>query len=171
MRGGDARRASSEAGPVGTKARIRLELARGHWSLGEREEALVCLERLAASEPEAEGLGALVEELHAELASEGPAELVERFAALARLLEPPEAIAPAVDSPLVTGTLASLLVEQGHAEQALAVAEGVLRSRPDDPRALAVRERLRGSQTQRIVERLESWLARIERSKRGSAPA
>lgn len=158
-------------GQSSTAARTRLELARGHWSLGEREEALVCLERLAATDPEAEGLAALVDELHAELGIEGPADLAERFGALARQLEPPQPLAPAADSPLVTGTLASLLVEQGHAEQALAVAEGVLRSRPDDPRALAVRERLRGDQSQRILERLETWLANIERAKRGSAPA
>jgi hypothetical protein len=161
---------SSGSGPS-PQARTRLELARGHWSLGEREEALLCLERLAGAEPEAEGLAPLVEELRREpgLGAEGA--LGERFAALARRLQPPEPIAPAPGSPLATGTLASLLVEQGHREQALAVAEGVLRDRPDDARALAVRERVRGGHTQRSLARLERWLGNLERLKRRGAQA
>lgn len=171
MRGADARETSPVVEPLSAVARTRLELARGHWSLGEREEALVCLERLASAEPRSPGLADLVGEWSSEVDADGPPDLAGRFSALAQELRPPQPIAPAADSPLVTGTIASLLVEQGHAEQALAVAEGVLRSRPDDPRALAVRERLLGGPVPRIVERLERWLANIERAKRGSAPA
>jgi hypothetical protein len=144
------------------RARTRLELARGHWSLGEREEALICLERLADSDLQAEGLAALVEELR-----EDPLEasVAERLEQLARRLNPPEPIAPQPGSPLATGTLASLLVDQGHGAAALAVAENVLRARPDDARALAVRERVRGG-PQRSIERLERWLGDIERLRR-----
>jgi hypothetical protein len=151
------------------QARTRLELARGHWSLGERDEALVCLERLADLDAAADGLVALVGELQSECGSDdAPA---QRLAALARRLRPEEPVAPPAGSPLATGTLASLLVEQGHAQQALAVAEDVLRARPDDARALAVRERVRGGQTQRVLERLERWLSNIDRLKRRGAQA
>jgi tetratricopeptide (TPR) repeat protein len=162
---------SAGKGSPSPQARTRIELVRGHWSLGERDEALVCLERLAAAEPAAGGLRELVEELRAELESESESALGERFAALVRQLSAVEPIAPLSGSPLVTGTLASLLVEQGHTEQALAVAEDVLRTRPDDVRARAVRERLRASQLARVIERLEHWLGNIERLKRGSAQA
>jgi hypothetical protein len=148
------------------RARTRLELARGHWSLGEHEEALVCLERLEESDPQAAGLAALVEELRDDPSAGAPADVAERLEALARRLNPPAPIAPLPGSPLATGTLASLLVDQGHGAAALAVAEDVLRARPDDVRALAVRERVRGGQPQRALERLERWLGQIERRRR-----
>ena len=160
----------SSNGPT-AQARTRLELARGHWSLGEQDESLVCLERLAAAEPEAAGLAGLVEELRGELGSQDAGGIGMRLAALARRLQALEPVAPRAGSPLVTGTLASLLVEQGHTEQALAVAEDVLRARPDDAHALAVRERVRGGPAQRALDRLERWLGNIERLKRGSAQA
>jgi hypothetical protein len=131
---------------------MRLELARGHWSLGERDEALVCLERLANIDVRAEGAG--------------DDAVAGRLEALGRRLRPSEPIAPAPGSPLATGTLASLLVEQGHGAAALAVAEDVLRARPDDERALAVRERVRGGSSRRALERLERWLSNLERLKR-----
>jgi hypothetical protein len=160
------------AGKTGAmqQARTRLELARGHWSLGERDEAVVCLERLAALDAAAEGLLALVEDLQTDCGTDGDSP-AQRLAALARRLRPDDPIAPPAGSPLVTGTLASLLVEQGHAQQALAVAEDVLRARPDDARALAVRERVRGGQAQRVLERLERWLSNIDRLKRRGAQA
>jgi hypothetical protein len=142
---------------------MRLDLARGHWSLGERDEALVCLERLADIDARAEGLAPLVEEL---LLGAGDDAVAGRLEALGRRLRPPEPITPAPGSPLATGTLASLLVEQGHGAAALAVAEDVLRARPDDERALAVRERVRGGASRRALERLERWLSNLERLKR-----
>ena len=145
------------------RSKMRLELARGHWSLGEREEAVVCLERLAESDPQAEGLATLVEELRGDPEARGADDARERLERLARRLDPPRAIAPLPGSPLATGTLASLLVDQGHGAAALAVAEDVLRARPDDARALAVRERVRGARPHGALERLERWLADIER--------
>ena len=149
------------------RAKTRLELARGHWSLGEREEAVVCLERLADADPGAQGLVPLIEELREDCGAQSAAACGARLEALARRLAPAEPIAPAPGSPLATGTLASLLVDQGHGAAALAVAEDVLRARPDDARALAVRERVRGGgQPRRALERLERWLGDIERLRR-----
>jgi hypothetical protein len=150
---------------LAAQARTRLELARGHWSLGECDEAVLCLERLAAADPGAEGLAALLQELREDLAVT-PDALSERIDALVRRLPPAEPIAPAPESPLATGTLAGLLAEQGHGAAALEVAEGVLRARPDDQRALAVREQVHGVRTRRALERLERWLGEIERIRR-----
>jgi hypothetical protein len=166
-----------EGAAPGWQARTRLELARGHWSLGEHGEALACLERLADADPHVEGLAALIEELRSDAVAV-PDDVSQRLRGLEQRVHPARPIAPPSGSPLVTGTLASLLVDQGHAAEALAIAEDVLRERPGDARALAVRERVRGPErgacsdpSRGAIERLEKWLAAIQRLKRGEARA
>ena len=69
---------------------------------------------------------------------------------------------------LSTSTLAELLADQGHAEQALRVAEDVLRRDPEDTRAQAVRGRLqpKRSARERQIAELERWLANLRGSHR-----
>jgi hypothetical protein len=162
---------TAEATGPGWQARTRLELARGHWSLGEPAEALLCLERLVAVEPAAEGLSELLEDLRDELGLSGPDDLRERLAALEKRVRRPEPVVPPASSPLATGTLASLFVDQGHAVQGLALARDVLRERPEDARARQVFERVHVERTQRVIERLERWLAGIRRSRGGEVHA
>jgi hypothetical protein len=81
-------------------------------------------------------------------------------------------------APLATPTVARLLAEQGHPEQALLIAADVLRRNPDDARALAVRaslerpaapERTPSGRNGRIVAELERWLGNLVRRKQGGA--
>jgi len=160
--------------------RIRVDLARGHWQLGERAEAIACLERSAAASPLHDGLLALVESCLEDLESGGAEELALRLAALrAQILDAQdERSADAMPAPLATSTVARLLAEQGHAEKALAVADDVLRRHPGDARALAVRaslakprpsRRSHSSSNARVVAELERWLANLSRQRHGGA--
>jgi tetratricopeptide (TPR) repeat protein len=160
--------------------RIRVDLARGHWQLGERAEAIACLERAAASLPLHDGLLALVESCLEDLEAGGAEELALRLAAVrAQILDAlDEHSAEEMPAPLATSTVARLLAEQGHPEKALAVAADVLRRNPGDARALAVRASLektrpaRRSQSgsnARVVAELERWLANLGRRNHGGA--
>jgi tetratricopeptide (TPR) repeat protein len=162
--------------------RIRVDLARGHWQLGERQEAIVCLESAAAALPLYDGLLAFVEVCLEDLEAGGAEELALRLSALrAQLLDAlDELSAEAMPAPLATSTVARLLAEQGHPEKALAVAADVLRRNPGDARALAVRaslEKTRPAQQSqpsanaRVVVELEGWLAKLARRKAGGARA
>lgn len=147
---------------------IRLDLARGHWSLGERAEALTCLQRVAEEDRAAPGLVELIDQLLAEAGGAVDDELLSELGALQRELAPPECdppIEPAA-SPLTTSTMAELLAEQGHDEQALGVVDAVLRRDPDDERAQAVRERLSPAHgaAMRQIAVLEGWLANLKRA-------
>jgi len=160
--------------------RIRVDLARGHWQLAERAEAIACLERAAAASPLHEGLLLLVESCLEDLESGGAEELALRLAALrAQILDAQdEHSAEAMPAPLSTSTVAKLYAEQGHPEKALAVADDVLRRNPGDARALAVRasiaaplppRRSRSSSNARVVAELERWLANLTQRKHGGA--
>ena len=162
--------------------RIRVDLARGHWQLGERADALACLERSAAASPLYDGLLALVESCLEDLESGGAEELALRLAALrAQILDAQdEHSAEAMPAPLATSTVARLLADQGHPEKALAVAADVLRRNPSDARALAVRaslaqprppRRSQSSTNARVVAELQHWLANLSRQKHGGASA
>jgi tetratricopeptide (TPR) repeat protein len=176
----------------------RIELAEGHWELEEPEDALTALERGIAETPEGEPpdprVASLAGRWLAELGeSGGPASIRARLRALRDWTrwgraepepELPEELAeelPEVDEleeepilelrpPLATSTVAELLADQGHHEEALRVAEDVLRRNPADERAQAVRERLdpgsaldrRAARVQRIMAELERWLANLE---------
>ena len=156
---------------------LRVELARGHWQLGERSEAVTCLERAADAGASGEALLALVDAGLEELEGPGDEELGARLSRLrARLVparEPIELPAP-MPGPLATPTLAKLLAEQGHPEKALAVADQVLRRNANDERALAVRAQLakpkvassssEAGNARRIAE-LSRWLANLARRK------
>jgi hypothetical protein len=158
---------------------LRVELARGHWQLGERPEAVTCLERAADAGAGAAALLALVDAGLDELDGAGEDELVSRLSRLRSRLAPVEepdapTVVP-VPTPLATPTLAKLLAEQGHAEKALAVADQVLRRNANDERALAVRAQLskpkspagaNGGHERRIRE-LSRWLANLARRKQG----
>lgn len=67
-----------------------------------------------------------------------------------------------------TPTLAQLLLEQGHAEQARRVTEEFLRKNPADARGLALRQRLHTSaaSSSRRVRTLERWLENAGRRRR-----
>jgi tetratricopeptide (TPR) repeat protein len=160
--------------------RIRVDLARGHWQLGERSDAIACLERAAAALPLYDGLLALVESCLEDLESGGAEELALRLAALrAQILDAlDEHSAVAMPAPLATSTVARLLAEQGHPEKALAVADDVLRRNPGDARALAVRaslekprpaERPLSNPNTRVIAELERWLANLAQRNHGGA--
>jgi tetratricopeptide (TPR) repeat protein len=139
------------------RGELRLSIAKGHWALGEHDEALSALERAVEEDP-CDSLREFAGDLDAD-SLRGP--LAERLAAIRDALA--RAAAPADDAELAvprlsTPTLAELLADQGHAGKALRVAEEVLRRRPDDERALAVRERLRAPRSDR-----ERWIAELER--------
>ena len=146
-----------------SQAEIRLQLARGHWSLGERDEAIECLLRAAAGDPELGGLVEQVDKFALECDDPRLAALQEQlFTGLAPDQEPP--------SPLHTATMAELLADQGHEARALRVAEDVLSRNPGDERAQAVQQRLTrpaAGRSKKTVA-LERWLGRIrERGHRG----
>jgi len=159
--------------------RIRVNLARGHWQIGERVEAIACLERAAADLPLYDGLLAQVDVCLEDLEGGGAEELALRLAALhARILDAvDEHSAEAMPAPLATSTVARLLAEQGHPERALAVAADVLRRNPGDERALAVRASLEKTQpatrkqvpNPSLIAVLERWLANLARRKHGGA--
>ncbi len=155
--------------------KIRLELARGHWLLGEHEESLACLERLVAAQPHAEGLAELIDELLAGTAVGIAPELAGRLTSLHGDLSDAgiEAAPPGPVSPFATATMARLLAEQGHADRAAAVAAEVLRGNPDSPDAREILERTQGDDDPRlrVVERLEHWLERIRLHGRREAQA
>jgi len=116
---------------------VRLELARGHWSLGEHDAAVSCLERAAEDDLARLQVLGLVEELLRETS-------IPKLEALRDELAGAE-LQTAVASPLNTGTMATLLAEQGYESQALRVANEALRRNPEDERAAAVRTRVAGN--------------------------
>ncbi len=155
---------------------VRVEIAALHARLGEFEPALASLARAVERAPDPaplrEALDALRTaatparpgawfwaELEAVEARLGPREL--------RAGEPgPDDEIPLAAPRLATSTLAELLERQGHTGSALETAEQVLARDPLDPRALALRDRLRSPAPRRAkarTTRLERWLARVER--------
>ena len=159
---------------------IRLDLARGHWSLGEHEEAIGCLERALepdqGSEPVRELLETLLEEIAETQLTEPNIETRLRTlrarcdAALAPAetrLDPVAALSPL----LATPTMAELLADQGHTERAYEFAQDLLRRNPADERAAAVHERLRPSTArgQGEIAVLERWLEYFQQRPQGSA--
>ncbi len=156
--------------------KLRLELARMHWALGERAEAVAALERCARETPDHDALLGLVDACLEELEAGDAADLAARLAGLrARAIEALEARDNAdLPAPLETPTFARLLADQGHAEKALAVADNLLRRNPADARALAVRESLRAKPAaskshRRTVAELERWLENLAHRKQGGA--
>ncbi len=142
------------------RGELRLQVAKGHWALGEHDEALRALERAAEEDP-CDSLREFAAELDPEaLDGSLAARLGAVLAALARPSAPTnEAGEEDEDVPrLSTPTLAELLADQGHAGKALRVAEEVLRRNPGDERARAVRARLRPPPRDR-----ERWIAELER--------
>ena len=156
-------------------AKVRIELARGHWSLGERDEAMVALERLAAENPEADELEAVVGDFISEAqASAEDASYVLRLTDLRERIEQArEASKTSPHSPLATPTMAALLASQGHQREAIALADDLVRRNPDDERAREVLERLSSaaSSDDGVIETLERWLSNIQRVRRGDASA
>ncbi len=154
------------------RAEARVQIARGHWSLGESEEALAALDRAIAENASHPPLREFLDAIALEV---GDDPLAERLRALRAKLEtggraPSAEAGPASDGmpSLSTSTLAELLADQGHAEQALRVAEDVLRRDPEDTRAQAVRGRLqpKRSARERQIAELERWLANLRGSRR-----
>jgi len=156
---------------------MRLELARAHWALGERADAVTALERAAQQSVDPDALLGLVDACLEELEAGDAVDLAARLAGLrARAVEALEARDNAdLPAPLASPTLAKLLADQGHAEKALAVADDLLRRNPADARALAVREAItarpaRAAKTHaRAIAELERWLANLARRKQGGA--
>ncbi|HTO53546.1 MAG TPA: hypothetical protein VMR50_09185 [Myxococcota bacterium] len=161
-------------------ATLRLELARMHWALGERAEAVGALEKNGQALGDPESLLALVDEYLEELEAGDAVDLAARLAGLrARAVEALEARDSAeLPPPLVTPTVARLLADQGHSEKALAVTDDLLRRNPRDVRARAVRdaltakpERPRDENHAPVIEELERWLGNLARRKQGGALA
>lgn len=159
-------------------AKLRLELARMHWALGERSEAVGVLERCAREQVDPEVLLDTIDGCLEELEAGDTPDLAARLAKLrASTVEAYEARENAdLPAPLETPTLAKLLADQGHPEKALAVADNLLRRNPADARALAVRESLtvaprptRTNRHARTIAELERWLANLARRKHGGA--
>src|SRR5262245_10774313 len=159
---------------------MRLELARVHWALGERAEAVGALERAAAQLTDPDAFLTLVDGCLEELEAGDAVDLAARLAGLrARAVEAIEARESAdLPAPLETPTLAKLFAEQGHADKALAVTDSLLRRNPGDRRALAVRESLQAPppakthaphRNTRIVAELERWLGNLGRRNQGEA--
>lgn len=156
--------------------RIRVDLARGHWQLGERADAIACLERAAAVSPLHDSLLVLVESCLEDLEEGGAEDLALRLSALRTLiLDAADADeAAAMPAPVATSTVARLLAEQGHPEKALAVADDVLRRNPGDANALAVRaslEKPKKAGHARVIAELERWLANLSQLSNGGARA
>ena len=159
-------------------AKLRLELARMHWALGERAEAVAALER-GIKQPGADldAALALVDACLEELEAGDAVDLAARLAGLrARTVEALERRDGNADlpAPLASPTLARLLADQGHADKALAVADNLLRRNPGDARALAVKESItarppRRSSHARTIAELERWLQNLASRKQGGA--
>jgi tetratricopeptide (TPR) repeat protein len=151
-------------------AELRLDLARGHWSLGERDDAIFCLERCAEAAPDFAPLRDLALGFLGELTDDVDDLLAERLRALCAALPADaqeESPPPAV---ITTPTFAQVLAGQGHTERALEVADAVLARSPDDERALAVREELAADVPDvgelpryALIRQLEAWLANARR--------
>ena len=156
---------------------MRLELARMHWALGERAEAVGAIERASRQLPDPDALLALVDSCLEELEAGDAVDLAARLAGLrARAIEAIDARESAdLPAPLETPTLAKLFAEQGHSEKALAVTDSLLRRNPGDRRALELRESIRAKppsaphRNTRIVAELERWLGNLTRRKQGDA--
>jgi tetratricopeptide (TPR) repeat protein len=157
--------------------KMRLELARAHWALGERAEAVTALERGVQQPFDPEALLSLVDAFLEELEAGDAVDLAARLAGLrARAVELLEARDNAdLPAPLASPTLVKLLADQGHAEKALAVADDLLRRNPADVRALAVRDAITAKPVRapnthaRTIAILERWLANLARRKQGGA--
>jgi len=149
-------------------AKLRLDIARGHWALGEYDESVSCLERAIGNLEDHNPMMVLVGTMLDDVAA-GP--VVERLIGVRdRILGMMEQEADFdVPEPLATPTMAKLLADQGHENQARAVAEDVLRRNPDDERARAVRDALDAPRNQntQTVARLERWLAAAQRRRQG----
>jgi len=159
---------------------IRMDLARGHWALGERDDAIFCLERVVQDDPATSSLLELAESFLAELAGDRDHLLLtDRLNELCRRVIDADVRRPPEErSNLSTATLAELLERQGHTEHAIEVADDVLRRDPADERARAVRGRLLAqadpappdSRRAQLAE-LERWLESLRRREpRGGAP-
>jgi hypothetical protein len=156
-------------------AKMRLELARMQWALGERADAVTTLEKGRAA-ADAESLLAAVDGYLEELEAGDAPDLAARLAGLrAKAVEALESREAAIPAPHVTPTVAKLFAEQGHAARALAVTEDLLRRNPADARALAVREAItkpgKPRAHGRTIAELERWLANLARRKQGGALA
>ena len=180
---------------------MRLDLACGHWELGEHDLALLCLERAVGEAPDAlelrrviaawtpksppavrrqllelelrlvpvEGGGptpAIYDICELQLDDESRPGAEQPDAAASREFTPqaaPDAEAGGLP-PLATSTVAELLADQGNFEQAVHVADDVLRRNPSDARAQAVRNLVESKAHPQAdaIAALESWLRTIE---------
>ena len=151
---------------------IRLMLAKGHWTLGEYDFALRCIEASFEETGDVGQVSELLQTFQSEL-SDGPpnadaqAKLDEWFeqfngTSMASIST------PVAESPvLATPTIAHLMAKQGHHDEALEIAESVLRRNPADEQAIAVLDEIAaerapsGGDTDslHLIMELERWLA------------
>ena len=144
------------------RASLRLQVAQGHFALGEFDEAFAALSRGLDEAPDYPPIAEFVQTIEGEPPD---ARLAEQLAGLRARVAPVPSVEIELDQEvddaiptLSSSTLAELLAQQGHARKALRVAEEVLRRNPEDERARAVRERLRAPRRER-----ERWIAELER--------
>ena len=148
---------------------IRLELSKGHWSLGEFEDAVIALERRALEGPVEDALLEMANRFLDDLGgAEAEGALADRLRRLAEQATP-EVLEPvgALPSPtLTTATMAEVLAGQGHNNQALEIAKDVLRRNPDDARAKALKGNLSSNgdpPDPLLIQELERWLETAQR--------
>jgi tetratricopeptide (TPR) repeat protein len=172
----------------------RLRLVEDHWSLGEDEEALRCLERAIDEDPNDPGIAEQVRLLRASAESDHhPVEIRERLDEVAARVfgseeegepepvpvETPEE--PDEDFPVemaeeeeeglpavATSTVAELLADQGLHEKARQVANEVLERSPSDERARTLLRKLSGDEAREgnPIQALERWLTQVRRVRR-----
>ena len=157
---------------------IRLMLAKGHWTLGEYDQALACIEASFEETGDVAQVSELLQSFQDDMAK-GPAnpeaqakleEWFEQFNENGASGEP----SPVVESPiLATPTMAQLMANQGLHTAAAEIAENVLRRNPADEQAMAVLDEISGvssaASQQPVLVELERWLSnvRMRRTERG----
>ena len=122
---------------------LRLELARGHWTLGEHHEAAACLERAVKMDPTSLALAELLDAFTADpVADIGAHErLMGVRAMVEKAVEEGEAEV-ALGAGMETPTMAELLASQGHVARATEVCEAILTREPENTRVRALLDRM-----------------------------
>ena len=160
---------------------IRLMLAKGHWALGEYDQALACVEASFEETGDVAQVSELLQ-IFQDGVSEGPAnpeaqskldQWFEQFNETSAPGEPSAVLGSAV---LATPTMAQLMADQGHHDEAAEIAEDVLRRNPADEQAMAVLDEISGSSRHddnlALIAELERWLANVRiRRSQGGVPA
>lgn len=145
---------------------IRLMLAKGHWKLGEYDLALSSIEASFEETGDVGQVSELLQGFQDELLKgvanpEAQAKLdewFEQFNGTSTAAMP----SPVSESPvLATPTLAQLMADQGHHDEAVEIAESALKRDPANEKAMAVLDEISGEASpsnEGVIQELERWL-------------